>query len=182
MQEKNVLGIQIFESNYNIYIKYSNQLFNLLLEYTDVIERFSIDECFLDLTNFLSNNDILENIVYIDTNLLVEDYKRLMNVNQLSQNTAHSLNTLLNSIETASMVIWDKFSKLESTYDKHKIYDILSIRKRNNCCNIYMIAGGTSNLSQVIGADIFDMMDVDFGCDCSRINFEVPKKGMNLEC
>ena len=61
MQEKNVLGIQIFESNYNIYIKYSNQLFNLLLEYTDVIERFSIDECFLDLTNFLSNNDILEN-------------------------------------------------------------------------------------------------------------------------
>lgn len=128
------------------------------------------------------NNDILENIVYIDTNLLVEDYKRLMNVNQLSQNTAHSLNTLLNSIETASMVIWDKFSKLESTYDKHKIYDILSIRKRNNCCNIYMIAGGTSNLSQVIGADIFDMMDVDFGCDCSRINFEVPKKGMNLEC
>ena len=61
LQEKNVLGIQIFESNYNIYIKYSNQLFNLLLEYTDVIERFSIDECFLDLTNFLSNNDILEN-------------------------------------------------------------------------------------------------------------------------
>ncbi len=49
------------KSNYNIYIKYSNQLFNLLLEYTDVIERFSIDECFLDLTNFLSNNDILEN-------------------------------------------------------------------------------------------------------------------------
>lgn len=46
------------------------------------------------------NNDILENIVYIDTNLLVEDYKRLMNVNQLSQNTAHSLNTLLNSIST----------------------------------------------------------------------------------
>lgn len=59
MQEKNVLGIQIFGSNFNVYKKYSNQLFNLLLEYTDVIERFSIDECFLDLTNFLNKNDKL---------------------------------------------------------------------------------------------------------------------------
>lgn len=35
------------------------QLFNLLSEYTDVIERFSIDECFLDLTNSLNKNDKL---------------------------------------------------------------------------------------------------------------------------
>lgn len=59
LQERNVLGIQIFGSNFNVYKKYSNQLFNLLLEYTDIIERFSIDECFLDLTNFLNKNDKL---------------------------------------------------------------------------------------------------------------------------
>lgn len=59
MQEKNALGIRIFRSSFNVYKKYSMQLFNLLSEYTDVIERFSIDECFLDLTNSLNKNDKL---------------------------------------------------------------------------------------------------------------------------
>ena len=103
-----------------------------------------------------------------------------MNINHLNQSPVHNIDTILRNIEYAPLVIWDKFSKLESTFDKQKIYDLLSIRKRNNCCNIFMIAGGTTNLSQVIGADIFDMMDVDFGGDYSRMNFEVPKKGMNL--
>lgn len=39
-------GLKIYPSNYSMYKNYSNQLYNLLLEYTDKIERFSIDECF----------------------------------------------------------------------------------------------------------------------------------------
>ena len=41
-------------------IYYSNKLYKLLLEYTDKIERFSIDECFLDMTNSLMGRDILD--------------------------------------------------------------------------------------------------------------------------
>ena len=52
-------NIQIFASDYKTYKKYSNQLYQLLLEYTDKIERFSIDECFLDMTNYLMKNTLL---------------------------------------------------------------------------------------------------------------------------
>lgn len=43
-----------------MYREYSNKLYNLLLEYTDIIERFSIDECFLDMTGFLMGRTLEE--------------------------------------------------------------------------------------------------------------------------
>lgn len=52
-------GIKVFMSNYSIYKEYSDKLYNLLSEYTDEIERFSIDECFLDLTHFLRGDTLI---------------------------------------------------------------------------------------------------------------------------
>ena len=52
-------NLRIFPSNFKIYRKYSNALYKLLLEYTDKIERFSIDECFLDMTNYLRGDTLL---------------------------------------------------------------------------------------------------------------------------
>ncbi len=52
-------NLQVYPSNYKIYKKYSNDLYNLLLEYTDKIERFSIDECFLDMTEYLAGSTLL---------------------------------------------------------------------------------------------------------------------------
>jgi len=43
--------IKVVRPNFKIYRMYSNKLFNLLSEYSDIIERYSIDECFLDYTN-----------------------------------------------------------------------------------------------------------------------------------
>lgn len=57
-------NIQIFQGNYNKYREYSNSLYKLLLEYTDRIERFSIDECFLDLTLFLRKDEKLIDKAY----------------------------------------------------------------------------------------------------------------------
>ena len=45
--------LQVYPENHKMYKHYSNQLYQLLLQYTDKIERFSIDECFLDMTNCL---------------------------------------------------------------------------------------------------------------------------------
>lgn len=57
--------IQVFESNYKMYREYSDKLYNLFKEYTDKIERFSIDECFIDMTDFIGNNSNNDNILNI---------------------------------------------------------------------------------------------------------------------
>lgn len=58
-------NLQIFKSDFKIYRKYSNALYNLLLEYTDKIERFSIDECFLDMTEYLMKDTLLNKALEI---------------------------------------------------------------------------------------------------------------------
>ena len=57
-------NIQIFQGDFNVYRKYSNALYNLLLEYTDKIERYSIDECFLDLTGYIPKTRKLIDVAY----------------------------------------------------------------------------------------------------------------------
>ena len=52
-------GVKIYQSNFKIYRKYSDSLYKLLCEYTDKIERFSIDECFLDMTDYLMKDTLL---------------------------------------------------------------------------------------------------------------------------
>ena len=51
--------LQTFPSNHKMYQEYSDKMYNLLLEYTDEIERFSIDECFCDLTHYIRKNETL---------------------------------------------------------------------------------------------------------------------------
>lgn len=48
----------VVPSNHELYRKYSNDLYQLFLEYTDKIERFSIDECFLDMTGIIKDKEI----------------------------------------------------------------------------------------------------------------------------
>ena len=57
-------NLQVFMGDYSSYKKHSNQLYELLQEYTDKIERFSIDECFMDMTLFLPPNETLLNKAY----------------------------------------------------------------------------------------------------------------------
>ncbi len=46
-------NIKIYPSNYKLYEEMSNKLFNLISKYTPDIEKFSIDECFIDYTPVL---------------------------------------------------------------------------------------------------------------------------------
>lgn len=52
-------NLQVYQGNFNIYREYSDKLYKLLLEYTDKIEKFSIDECFLDMTYHLMGDTLL---------------------------------------------------------------------------------------------------------------------------
>ena len=57
-------NLQVFQGDFKVYYKYSNALYNLLLEYTDKIERISIDECFLDMTSYIPKGRELIDIAF----------------------------------------------------------------------------------------------------------------------
>ena len=71
--------LEVFPSNFKIFNKYSNDLYNLLLEYTDKIERFSIDECFLDLTGYFQNRKLID-IAYEINKRVEKELKFTVNV------------------------------------------------------------------------------------------------------
>ena len=56
--KKKCASIEIFPCDFKLFNYYSDELYKILLEYTDKIERFSIDECFLDMTEYLCGKDI----------------------------------------------------------------------------------------------------------------------------
>lgn len=59
MARRKCPSIVIVEANHDLYKKYSDNLYELFLQYTDKVERFSIDECFLDLTGYLKPGEDL---------------------------------------------------------------------------------------------------------------------------
>ena len=62
MARKKCPSIVIVSADHELYRRYSDNLYKLFLEYTEKVERFSIDECFLDLTEFLKPNQDLVKI------------------------------------------------------------------------------------------------------------------------
>jgi DNA polymerase-4 len=59
MARRKCPSIVIVEADHDLYKRYSDYLYNLFLQYTDKVERFSIDECFLDLTGYLKSGEDL---------------------------------------------------------------------------------------------------------------------------
>ena len=57
-------NLQVFKGEYKSYKKHSNDLYKILLEYTDKIERFSIDECFLDMTGYLQGDTLINKATF----------------------------------------------------------------------------------------------------------------------
>ena len=52
--------LEVYPVNFEIFLQYSNSLYKLLLEYTDQVERFSIDECFLDVTHYIGQKKLID--------------------------------------------------------------------------------------------------------------------------
>lgn len=51
MARKKCPYLEVYSPNREIYKYYSDKMYEYLCSYTDIIERYSIDECFLDFTN-----------------------------------------------------------------------------------------------------------------------------------
>ena len=65
-------NLQVFRGDYKSYKKHSNDLYKILLQYTEKIERFSIDECFLDMTDYLGNDTLLNKAYEINKRIKKE--------------------------------------------------------------------------------------------------------------
>ena len=80
LARKKCPNVEVFPSNYELYINESHKFYNYLKEYTPVIEQASIDECFLDLTgtNYLYD-DILK-LAYKIKNDIKEKFGFTVNV------------------------------------------------------------------------------------------------------
>ena len=65
-------NLQVYKGNYSTYKEYSNKMYKLLCEYTDKIERFSIDECFLDMTEYLMKDTLINKAKEISTRIKKE--------------------------------------------------------------------------------------------------------------
>ena len=45
-------SLKIFRPNYKLYINCSNDMYNLLYEYSPIIQRYSVDEVFMDMSHY----------------------------------------------------------------------------------------------------------------------------------
>ena len=73
-------NLQVFQGDFKTYYKYSDALYNLFLEYTEKIERFSIDECFLDMTNYIPKGRTLIDIAYEINKRVKEEFGFTVNI------------------------------------------------------------------------------------------------------
>jgi len=103
--------IRIFPTKHDLYTKYSNDLYNILLTYTNKIERFSIDECFVDCSDFIkSRKDFL--------NLAIELNKRIKDELLFTVNIGLSDNKILAKMASD----FEKPDKIHTLY-KEEIKD-----------------------------------------------------------
>ena len=77
--------IRVFPCRHEMYKKYSNSLYNLLLTYTNKIERFSIDECFIDFSDIIKSKYDFFNLAVEISNRVKKELLFTVNIG-LSEN------------------------------------------------------------------------------------------------
>lgn len=155
-----VITNNLYNNTFNIISQRQNYIINLdIFKSAGFLSSLMIHSYFKQC---IKNDTHINTILYIDTNLLVEDYKKLMDktLDSVSPRLVHSLDVLYKEIEEAEFVFWDKFTMLNSNYALSKIYEILTIRYRNCLGNIFYITGGETRLRQVLGQETLSVMNL----------------------
>lgn len=151
--------IKILKENItNIVDNRYSYIFNVK-DYCDVgyLSSLLIDSYFIDC---MKNDKYIENVIYVDTNLLLEDYKKLMDFHNedLQMSLAHNITTLTRFVDTAPCVIWDRFSFVNSNYDKQKLYNLILIRSRRGLGNLFFIEDYSSVMANVFNEEMYSVM------------------------
>ena len=178
-------NIQIFQGDFRVYKEYSNKLYNLLLEYTDKIERFSIDECFLDMTEYLMKSTLMDKAIEIQ--------KRVNNELGFTVNIGLSTNKLLAKMASD----FEKPNKIHTLYPseiQEKMWKLpvsdLFMLGRKTVPRLYNLNIKTigdlakfdlEKIVKIFGKHGKQMWEYANGIDLSQVNyeFELPKSISN---
>jgi hypothetical protein len=123
-----------------------------------LIEQYTIDR--------LAKDEHIHTMLYIDTNLFMEDCKKLMDRNIRNQDTVlprpnYDFETLYREIYDADFIFWDKFNLADTNYETAKLYEILSVRYGNKLGNVFFMKGNNaSDLYANFNEEIMNVMDV----------------------
>ena len=72
--------LRIFPSKHFLYEEYSNNLYKYLLNYTNKIERFSIDECFIDFSDMIKDKSTFFNLANKISKEIKEKFNFTVNI------------------------------------------------------------------------------------------------------
>ncbi len=73
-------NLEVFEPNFAFYMEQSNLFYNYLVQYTPLVEKASVDECFMDLTNTKYLYDDILSLAYKIKNDIKKLYGFTVNV------------------------------------------------------------------------------------------------------
>lgn len=114
-------------------------------DWTPHLSNTLIDEYF----KYCINNDkLLEKVIYIDTKCLTDDFSKLINKSDVQPALMYSKETIYQNVETAPMVIWDGFTKIENTFELNRMYNILLSRYKRGLGNLFFIEKDISSMQQ----------------------------------
>ena len=115
------------------------------------------------IQNCLIKDTHVPTMLYIDTNLLLEDYSSVMDSSKGTGVLYKSLipqEVITSYIYTADFVFWDKFDLCNLAYANRKLYEILTIRYNRCLNNLFFIKLNQQAILEKLGTDLYEVMNV----------------------
>ena len=129
------------------------------------------------LLDSLKADTHIRTVLYIDTNIFMEDLKRFMNKDEFADiglNLEYSLDVLFKFIYEADFVFWDNFNLVDTNYEVNKLYEIFSRRYMHLKGNIiYLCANNKADLTKNFDVNLRDMMDLTEFYDLSKDKYSL---------
>lgn len=128
--------------------------------------------------NKLCQDEHIKSILIVDTNLLLEDFKKTITIsqnNELRPRLTYDLDFIYNKLLDADFIFWDKFNYNKTDYKLSKLYEILSTRYLQCLGNCFFVSGSSVK-------EIMEGIDIEFlnVMDCKTTTFEFQDEKYSL--
>lgn len=124
------------------------------------------------ILNSLKDDSHIKTMLYVDTNVFMEDLKRFMNKDTFGDvglKLEYSLDVLFKDIYEADFVFWDNFNLVNTHYEVDKLYEIFSRRYMHLKGNILYLCGkNKAELTNNFDENLKDMLDLTEFYDLSK--------------